>query len=109
MTKIYETEKDNALILNIRFDVFTNCCRLTIPELMKWVVTTMDKIKYQKISNNYLISDKILFGIDNQFIGDKHTLYKLIYKFHHDLDTIQQKYSSLKHQEFSVFFENLNI
>jgi len=109
MTKIYETEKDNVLILNIRFDVFTNCCKVSEHDLMKWIRTTIDKIKYQKISTNYLIKDVVCYGIDNQMIGDKHTLYTLIYKFHHHLHVINEKYNSLKNQELVVFYENLNI
>jgi len=76
---------------------------------MKWIMTTIDKIKYQKISTNYLIKDVVCYGIDNQMIGDKHTLYTLIYKFHHHLHVINEKYNSLKNQELVVFYENLNI
>jgi hypothetical protein len=101
--------KSKVLILNIRFDIFINSCKITEYDLMKWLITTLNNIKYQKISNNYLIQDSLAYGIDNQFIGDKDTLYKLIHHFHHNLDEINQYYFSLKHQEFSVYHENNRI
>jgi len=106
MKQIYEHEKDNVLILNMRFDAFTNCCKVTEHDLIKWIWATIDKIKYQKISTNFFIQDELKYGIDNQIIGDKYTLYKLIYYFHHHLDDIHQKYIFLKNQEYSVYHEN---
>ena len=109
MEEINKHEPPNVLILNTRFDVFTNSCKVSEYNLLNWIQKTIHLIKYQKIHNNYLMYDTFTYGMDNQMIGDKHTLYKLIYHFHHHLDEINQLYSFLNHQEFSVHYENIRL
>jgi hypothetical protein len=109
MKQLYENENDNVLILNTRFDIFINSCKVKENELFTWLITTIQQIKYRKLNHNYFMYDSFKYGIDNQIIGDKYTLYKLIHHFHHELDHINQLYYSIKSQEKAVYYENLRI
>jgi hypothetical protein len=62
----------------------------------------MDKLYFLKGETN-------LTGVDNQIIGDKKLLYKLIYHFHYNLDEINQMYYNIISQESVVYYENKRI
>jgi hypothetical protein len=48
-------------------------------------------------------------GIDNIYIGNVNTMYKLIHKFHYDLDEILKKNNNNIHQEIFVYRENTDL
>jgi len=109
MNEIYKNENDRTIILNTRFDVFTNSNKVTETQLLKWLDSTLLEINYQKINKNYFLREKQISGVDNQILGDKNTLYKLMYHFQNNLDDIEPMYSQITCHEASVYYENIRI
>jgi hypothetical protein len=112
-TNISNIKKDinnrNIPIVNLRFDLFD-----TFKHKVNYISLDM---AVQFINNHYdknYIKNKFIYegvktGIDNIFIGNINTMYKLISHFHHHLDDISLKYPSIVSQEFIVFLENNKI
>jgi hypothetical protein len=107
---IYENENDKTIILNIRFDIFTNSNKITQTAIFKWVNELLQKSKYKKFNKNIFFRETPnLSGVDNQILGDKNTLYKLISHFNNNLDDINKLYLDLHCHEESVYYENLTL
>ena len=104
---VYNYEMDNVLILNTRFDVLTNSCKINGDRLVEWISKTINESD-GKINKNIFFKKNDLSGIDNQIIGDKYTMKKLIDHFNKNLDKINDKYKHLISQEYSVYYENDN-
>jgi hypothetical protein len=110
MNEIYKNENDRTIIINTRFDLFTNSNKVTEKNMVDWIDKTLKKINYEKININYFFrEDDHLNGVDNQIIGDKYTLYKLMYHFNNNLDYINHLYSTINVHENVVYYENLRI
>jgi hypothetical protein len=108
--EIYKRENNRTIILNTRFDLFINSNKIYENHIIKWINNTLQKINYQKMNTNYFLKEKEnLNGVDNQILGDKDTLYKLIYHFHHNLDEIHKSNIHLIGQEHSVYYENIKL
>ena len=88
------------IIVNIRFDVFTNSHGLSNNFILNFIEE--NKNNTNKIK---LISDHEIFGIDNFYLGTLNAMFNLIYNFHFNLDNILSKHK-VENQEFLVFREN---
>jgi len=106
MDIIYDNEKDDKLILNTRFDILNNSHKLTDVMLIGWVNKTLENCNETLIKNK-LYKKYNLLGIDNQIIGDRHTMKKLIDHFN-DLDKINALdiYKKITSHENVVYYEN---
>lgn len=106
MDIIYENEIDDKLILNTRFDVLNNSHKTTHDMLIAWLNKTLDHCT-EKLTKNKLYKRYNLLGVDNQMIGDRHTMKKLVDHFN-DLDKINalDKYKNIVSHENVVYYEN---
>lgn len=106
MDIIYENEKDDKIILNTRFDVLNNSQGITHNILINWLFKTVDRCT-EKLTKNKLYKKHNLLGVDNQIIGDRNTMKKLVDHFN-DLDkiTAMEIYKDVKSHENVVYYEN---
>jgi len=110
--EVFNNENEKIIILNTRFDTFTNSNPINSEYLFNEISS---KFKYTKFKKNYLIEipqkldNKKLHGIDNNVIGDKNTLIKISKHFHEKLDEIEKNYWNIITQEVIVFYENNRI
>ena len=96
---IYDKKIDeNELIINLRFDILNNANN----SLFKPIIEFIKKNSGVHFTKNVFIHDKETGGIDNMYIGNINTLYKLSHYFHYFLDDILLKYNNTMHQEFLV-------
>jgi len=103
--KIY----DNEMIINLRFDVLNNSCSLSHNFIIKFINHCIIKCRNRIINTNLFIYDHPHNGIDNIYIGNIHTLYKLTYKFYNNLDDIILKNQNIPNQEQLVFIINYGL
>lgn len=74
----------NEMIVNFRFDLFTNSNPLDIRSAIWFIGENINK----QFSKNVFIIDGEHHGIDNIYIGNITTMCKLTYIFHNLLDTV---------------------
>jgi len=67
--------------------------------IINFIKRNNDKI----FTKNVFIYDKECFGIDNIYIGNIDTMYKLSYIFVHNLDNILNIHNDTIHQEYLVY------
>ena len=102
----------DQLVINLRFDIFSNSQVFDAINIIKFI----NNIAYYTSLNNKLLRKNIFikniptcYGIDNIYIGNINTMYKLIRHFHFNLDKIMIRYKynrKIKVQEALVFLEN---
>jgi hypothetical protein len=98
INEIYKREDDRTIILNTQFNINYT---LNID---------LNELRQTQFTKNIFLKDSTdLSGVDNPIIGDKNTLYKLIYTFYNNLDNVSMFYSSFKVPEASIFYENNRI
>jgi hypothetical protein len=96
------TYSKNNLMVNIRFDVFTNPHGFSERDILTFI-----NKHYNTVSSEIkFIYNEFFLGCDNCFIGNTETMYKLIHHFHFNLDDILSKFKIIKHQEGLVMIEN---
>ena len=93
-------EPVNEIIVNLRFDIFTNSNPFKREVLLKFIQSNNKVDK-----KNIFIYNHEVRGIDNIYIGNFNTMFNLIYHFHYNLDNILLE-NSVYSQEFLVFREN---
>lgn len=98
--EIGKRESPNEIIINTRFDVFSNSNSFNMLALLYFI----NKNKFISKKNVFLYGKETL-GIDNIYIGNFNTMFNLIYHFHYNLDFIMSNNNVLS-QEFLVFREN---
>ena len=98
--EIGKRESPNEIIINTRFDVFSNSNSFNIISLLYFI----NKNKLITKQNIFLYKKETL-GIDNIYIGNFNTMFNLIYHFHYNLDFIMSN-NKVVSQEFLVFREN---
>jgi hypothetical protein len=89
-------------IINMRFDIMVNKCnRLTNDQIIPFI----RKNKNNEFTKNKFIYDEEHSGIDNIYMGNIHTMYKLTHRFYYHLDDILQTHHQ-NVQENLVFIVN---
>ena len=91
---------ENEMIINCRFDLFGNKININQEFILNFIKNN-SKIIFTK--NIFLFDDEGHNGIDNIYIGNINTLYKLISKFFYELDDILIKDNDTKYQERLVY------
>jgi hypothetical protein len=102
----------DQLVVNLRFDIFSNSQLFQVINIFKFI----NNIAYYTSLYNKLLKKNIFiknvpncYGIDNIYIGNINTMYKLIGHFHFNLDKIMLRHKNnrkIKVQEALVFLEN---
>lgn len=94
----------NDLIINCRFDVLDNSYSFNHDEIIHFINDNKNKI----FVKNVFIKECECTGIDNIYIGNINTMYKLIYEFYFNLDKIIEN-NKINHPEYLVFRINNDI
>lgn len=97
---LYENENSKSVVINMRFDVLKNSFAIQYETILNFI---KDVDLCDELNKNIFLRDKEFCGIDNIYIGNVNTMFKLSHIFHHHLDDIIDKNIGLKHQEFLVY------
>jgi len=87
----------NEQVINCRFDVMNNSNSLNEDTIISFIINN------RTCNKNVFLSEIECFGIDNIYMGNINTLYKLTRLFFFKLDDILKKHNDMNHQEFLVF------
>jgi hypothetical protein len=90
---------ENEMIVNCRFDVMSNSNSLDDKIIVDFIKNNSNTI----FTKNIFIRDEEITGVDNIYIGNIKTMYKLINKFFYELDDILINNSKTVNQEFLVY------
>jgi hypothetical protein len=91
---------DDKMIVNLRFDILNNTHTFLETDIINLIKNNIE-IKFTK--NIFLFNDEYHLGIDNIYIGDINTMYKLVSTFFYYLDDILTNNSNTIHQERLVY------
>jgi hypothetical protein len=103
--KIIEYIKKNmedtltTMVINMRFDLFDNRHSSSKETYINYIKSNIGNT----FTKNIFLRDQEFKGVDNIYIGNIQTMYKLIYFFYYFLDVILMKYNDTLHQEFFVY------
>ena len=89
----------DKMIVNIRFDILNNSNSLSETDLIHFIKQNSE-VKFTK---NMFIYNEEKYGIDNIYVGNIATMYKLIHHFFYELDNILHMNPNAFHQEFLVY------
>ena len=91
---------ENEMIVNCRFDVISNSNSFDDNRIVYFIKNNSNIIFTKNI---FIFNDENHCGIDNIYIGNIKTMYKLINKFFYELDDILINNSNTIHQEMLVY------
>jgi len=98
---LYNSNIDkNEMIVNCRFDMMSNRNNLNEKAIVNFIKNNSNIIFTKNI---FFYNNEKHFGIDNIYIGNINTMYKLINIFFNELDDILIKNNDAKHQECLVY------
>mgnify|MGYP001599909138 CR=1 FL=1 len=100
---------DNEMIINLRFDVLNNSHSLSHDFIMRFINYYIIKYNDNIIVSNLFIKQSPCNGIDNIYIGNIYTLYKLTEKFYNNFTDIILKNPKIRNQEWLVFIVNYEL
>jgi hypothetical protein len=104
-----EVNNTTIPIVNVRFDLF-DIFKHKINYISVDMAVQFIQDEYESnYKKNKFIYERVRTGIDNIWIGNVTTMYKLITHFHYHLDKFVVQYSDVVSQEFIVFLENNKI
>jgi len=90
---------ENEMIVNCRFDVMSNSNNFDEAFIINFIINNSKTI----FTKNIFLFNHETNGIDNIYIGNIKTMYKLISKFFYELDDILIKNNDTIHQERLVY------
>jgi hypothetical protein len=103
---IYNQQKyDEETVVNLRFDLFSNSNNFD----KNLIINFIKKNNEIKFTKNKFLFDYEANGIDNIYIGNINTMYKLTNKFFYELDDILCKNNNTRNQERLVYRINEQI
>jgi hypothetical protein len=99
---IYNNRIDeNEMIVNFRFDINTNSYGIDNERILNFIRENHKSV----FTKNVFLKD-VICGVDNIYIGNLNTMYKLTRKFYYELDDILIRYPDIFHQEQLVCIVN---
>jgi hypothetical protein len=98
-------EYENEMVLNSRFDILNNSFSFSNEQIINFIKDNIGK----KFTKNNFIFDYEFCGIDNIYIGNIETMYRLSKRFYCNLDLIIRSHKNIHNQEFLVFKVNNNL
>jgi hypothetical protein len=106
LEKIKLNESENDVVINTRFDLFTNSCAANYSNVLLFLKQSL--INNQKRIGNefHIYPQHKLCGCDNFYIGSPTTMYLLAHIFHHNLDKVDSMYKELGYPEYTVIYIN---
>ena len=103
---IYNEEKyDEETVVNLRFDLFSNSNNFD----KNLIIDFIKKNNEINFTKNQFLFDYEANGIDNIYIGNINTMYKLTNNFFYELDDILCKNNNTRNQERLVYRINEQI
>ena len=103
---IYNEEKyDEETVVNLRFDLFSNSNNFD----KNLIIDFIKKNNEINFTKNQFLFDYEANGIDNIYIGNINTMYKLTNNFFYELDDILCKNNNTRNQERLVYRINTQI
>lgn len=103
---LYDEKTDeNEMIVNFRFDLNENSNNFDENFLIDFIMKNLGT----QFKKNKFMFDNEENGIDNIYIGNIETMYKLSHYFFNELDSILMKNTDVYHQEILVCRINNNI
>ena len=98
---IYEkgTNLDDVVV-NFRFDILENSNSQLFSDIINFVQNNKEK---NNIKKNIFLNDYEFNGLDNIYIGNMYTMYKLTHLFHYFVDDFLAQDNFIYHQEYLVF------
>ena len=103
---LYENESSKNIVINMRFDVLKNSFSIDCERILNFI-NNVDISN--EINKNIFLYDEEFRGLDNIYIGNVETMFKLSHIFHHHLDDIIDKYYDVINQEFLVYRINKSL
>jgi hypothetical protein len=91
---------ENEMIVNFRFDIMNNSNSFDEKSIVNFIKNNSNIIFTKNI---FFFNDENNFGIDNIYIGNINTMYKLINIFFYELDDILIKNNDTVNQEMLVY------
>jgi len=102
-TEVYKSH----YIINTRFDVFNNSVSFSKNMIVDKLNDVMkSSSRPETIKKNIFLKDMEFFGMDNFYIGNSDTIFKLTERFKFHLDEIIIKYPNVTSHEFYTFHVN---
>ena len=107
MIKLFYNQQkyDEETVVNLRFDLFSNSNNFD----KNLIIDFIKKNNEIKFTKNEFLFDYEANGIDNIYIGNIATMYKLTNKFFYELDDILCKNNNTRNQERLVYRINEQI
>jgi hypothetical protein len=102
---VYKNANRNEMVINTRFDVLNNSNSFSEEQILTFIKNNTG-LNYKK---NLFLYDNERYGIDNIYIGNITTMYKLIYPFQYELDKILNKYNNVRNPEYLIYRMNNDI
>jgi F0F1-type ATP synthase delta subunit len=104
---LYNSHIDESeMIINCRFDIMYNSNTFSETNIIDFLIKNVET---DFTKNVFLFDEYKHFGIDNIYIGNILTMYKLTKKFFYELDDILSKNNDTIHQEFLVYRINSSL
>lgn len=104
MEYVYNT-CPSQLVINTRFDILDNSNSLERTDIL----TFIEENQHSTFKSNKFILNVNGLGIDNLYLGNVDTMYRLAHHFYYYLDDIQQQYMNVSNQEKLVFLVNYTL
>jgi hypothetical protein len=83
------SDNNNDMVVNMRFDLLNNSNNFAEDELLKFINNiSKNPILRSRIRKNYFLHNYEFNGMDNIYMGNVDTMFKLSSMFHYDLDSI---------------------
>jgi hypothetical protein len=100
---IYDKDTNlHDLVVNFRFDILENSNPLLFSDIVNFIQNNKET---SHIKKNTFLNDYEFNGLDNIYIGNIYTMYKLTHLFHYHLEDILAQ-ENIYHQEYLVFKVN---
>lgn len=100
------TTDKNEMVVNCRFDILNNSNNFSETNIVDFINNNKNNYFTKNI---FLFNDERHYGIDNIYIGNINTMYKLSSMFFYFLDNILKKNNDTIHQEFLVYRLNSSL